>query len=157
MASAPFSTEPPVTVDPARSGPDPALGAVLAPRFWVAAGVVILGIALLTLKPLWGGAPWLTATVVLFGLVLALQTALLRLQFAHAELLVWRGSTCIRRFPYAEWISWRLFWPPVPVIFYFREQSSIHLLPMLFEAEALAEQLRRHLPHLSPESPPDNA
>ena len=88
----------------------------------------------------------------LFGLVLALQTALLRLQFAPEELLVWRGSTCIRRFPYAEWIGWRLFWPPLPVIFYFREQRSIHLLPMLFEAEALAEQLRRHLPHLSPET-----
>ncbi|CAK6697625.1 DUF3119 family protein [Synechococcus sp. CCY9201] len=152
MASAPSPSEPPVIDDPASSGPDPAIGTVLAPRYWVSAGVVVLGIALLALQPLWGGVLWVTVAVALFGLVLALQTALLRLQFAPAELLVWRGSTCIRRFPYAEWIAWRLYWPPVPVIFYFREQRSIHLLPMLFEAEALAEQLRRHLPHLSPET-----
>ena len=164
MASDPFSAAPPVTVDPsnppvthepAPSGPDPAIGAVLAPRYWVSAGVVLLGIAaLLALKPLWSGALWLASAVALFGLVLALQTALLRLQFAPAELLVWRGSTCIRRFPYAAWLGWKLFWPAVPVLFYFREQRSIHLLPLLFDAATLRQQLEQHVsPPTAPERP----
>jgi hypothetical protein len=31
------------------------------------------------------------------------------------------------------------------VLFYFREQRSIHLLPVLFDASTLQEQLNRHV------------
>ena len=48
-------------------------------------------------------------------------------------------------FPYADWLGWKLFWGPVPVLFYFREQQSIHLLPVLFDATSLREQLNRHI------------
>jgi hypothetical protein len=34
------------------------------------------------------------------------------------------------------------------VLFYFRERQSIHLLPVLFDATALREQLARRLPEL---------
>jgi hypothetical protein len=36
----------------------------------------------------------------------------------------------------------------VPVLFYFREQKSIHLLPVLFDATALRQQLETRLPQL---------
>jgi hypothetical protein len=36
------------------------------------------------------------------------------------------------------------------VLFYFREERSIHLLPVLFDAASLREQLRRRLPALAP-------
>jgi hypothetical protein len=76
------------------------------------------------------------------------QSALLRLVFSDDALLVWRQETLLRRFPYSDWLGWRLFWPAVPVLFYFREQKSIHLLPVLFDATALRQQLETRLPQL---------
>jgi hypothetical protein len=127
------------------SGPDPDAGVILAPRPWVPIGVLVLGAALLPLQQAWVGAPFTAAAVGLFGLFLLLQTVLLRLQFSAEALLVWRGSTLLRRFPYAEWIGWRVFWSPLPVLFYFRERRSPHLLPVLFDATALRQQLELHL------------
>jgi hypothetical protein len=43
--------------------------------------------------------------------------------------------------------------PAVPVLFYFRERQSIHLLPVLFDATALREQLERRL---QPPQPPSS-
>ena len=120
-------------------------GLTLEPRYGVPIGVILLGAGCLALLPLWGGARWLALALALFGGFLALQTAQLRLQFADAELVVRRNATVIRRFPYAEWLGWRLFWPAVPVLFYFREERSIHLLPVLFNATALRERLQHHL------------
>ena len=123
-------------------------GVVLAPRYGVPIGVVVLGLGCLALLPLWGGALWLAGVVVVLGLFLFLQAALLRLEFAPDALLVWRQTSLLRRFPYADWQGWKLFWPAVPVLFYFREQRSIHLLPMLFDATSLREQLDHHLSSL---------
>ena len=107
----------------------------LQPRFWVPLGVVGLGLAC-------GLLSWIAAAVVvLFGLFLMLQTALLRLRFEAEALVVTRSSTEIRRFPYRDWMNWQVFWPVLPVLFYFREVKSIHFLPMLFDANALNEQL----------------
>lgn len=124
---------------------DPELGVTLAPRVWVPLGVVALGLALLPVAPRWGGVPVLALLVSLFGLFLLLQSQLLRLQFSEEALLVWRQQSLLRRFPYAEWLGWKLFWGPLPVLFYFREQRSIHLLPVLFDATTLREQLTRRL------------
>jgi hypothetical protein len=138
-------------VDPTASvpvGPTPAetAGVILAPRAWVPIGVLLLAPAsLLLLLPRWSGAPWLAAAVGVFGVFLLLQTALLRLQFGVDALLVWRRNTLLRRFPYEDWLGWTLFWWPLPVLFYFREQRSIHLLPVLFDATALRQQLDLHL------------
>jgi hypothetical protein len=59
--------------------------------------------------------------------------------------VVRRGGQEIRRFPYDQWLAWQVFFPPLPALFYFREQNSPHLLPMLFEATALRQQLERHV------------
>ena len=120
-------------------------GVVLAPRYGVPIGVVVLGLGCLALLPLWSGALWLAGGLVVFGLFLILQTALLRLEFAPDALLVWRQTSLLRRFPYTDWLGWKLFWPALPMLFYFREQGSIHLLPVLFDARSLREQLDHHL------------
>ena len=127
----------------------------LQPRFWVPLGVVGLGLAC-------GLLNWIAAAVVvLFGCFLMLQTALLRLRFETKALVVTRSGDEIRRFPYSDWMGWRVFWPAVPVLFYFREVNSIHFLPMLFDANALREQLTTRIgpsgTHLKEAAPPADA
>ena len=127
----------------------------LQPRFWVPLGVVGLGLAC-------GLLNWIAAAVVvLFGCFLMLQTALLRLRFETEALVVTRSGDEIRRFPYSDWMGWRVFWPAVPVLFYFREVNSIHFLPMLFDANALREQLTTRIgpsgTHLKEAAPPADA
>ena len=127
----------------------------LQPRFWVPLGVVGLGLAC-------GLLSWIAAAVVvLFGCFLMLQTALLRLRFEAEALVVTRSGDVIRRFPYSDWMGWRVFWPAVPVLFYFREVNSIHFLPMLFDANALIEQLTTRIgpsgTHLKEAAPPADA
>jgi len=119
--------------------PDPDQGLILAPRIWLPLAVIALGVAALLLTV------WLALVVSLFGLFLLIQSQILRLQFTTDALLVWRGATVLRRFPYSEWLTWSLFWGPVPVLFYFREQRSIHFLPVLFDATSLREELNRHV------------
>jgi len=128
----------------------PGTGDVLAPSVGVPIGVVMVGAACLGLWPVWSGAPWLAGIVAVFGLFLLLQTALLRLEFTGDSLLVWRQASLLRAFPYAEWLGWRVFWPGLPVLLFFREQRSIHLLPVLFDPVGLRRQLERHLGHLGP-------
>jgi len=110
---------------------------------------VVLGIPRATGLPL--STPWLAAVAVaslltgLFGLTLLVQAALIRLEFNDNALTVGRQGPVIRRFPYQQWLGWRLFWPAVPMLFYFREVNGIHFLPVLFKPEALEEQLRYHI------------
>jgi hypothetical protein len=121
----------------------------LSPHYGVALGVVALGLSCLGRLPLWGGAPVLALLISLFGLFLLLQSAVLRLEFTEEALLVKRQDSLLRRFPYDAWLGWRLFWPGLPVLFYFREQRSIHLLPVLFNPTTLRQQLTERLPHLA--------
>jgi hypothetical protein len=120
----------------------------------VALAVVILGVGCLALQPLWSGAPLLALAVSAFGLFLLLQTAVLRLEFGADALLVRRQDQLLRRFPYSDWMGWRLFWPGLPALFYFREERSIHLLPVLFDPVTLQSQLRQRLPHLARDAAP---
>ena len=99
--------------------------------------VVALGVALLPL-PL---SPWPTVVVVLFGVFLLIQTASLRLEFEERALIVWQNGRELRRFPYDQWLTWRLFAPWLPGLLYFRETQSIHFLPILFSPKQLREQL----------------
>jgi hypothetical protein len=134
---------------------DPASGSTvtLAPRYWVPMGVTLLGPAALLSSPLWDGARWLCLALVVFGGFLLLQAGLLRLRFTDDALLVLRLEKEIRRFPYAEWTGWRIFWPPLPVLFYFREIRSLHLLPVLFDATELRSQLEQRVTASQPASP----
>jgi len=119
--------------------PDPDQGVILEPSPWLPLAVIALGAPALLLNG------WMALVVSLFGLFLLIQSQILRLQFTADALLVWRGATVLRRFPYSEWLNWTVFWGPVPVLFYFREQRSIHFLPVLFDATSLREQLNRHV------------
>jgi hypothetical protein len=149
-------TPPDPNPTPAAAGPTPlptegGADVTLEPRYGVPLGVTLLGPLLLPLQGLWDGSRWLILAVVLFGGFLLLQAALLRLRFEAEALVVLRSGTEIRRFPYSDWIGWRLFWPKLPVLFYFREQRSPHLLPMLFEAAELQRQLEQRIPPTAPQ------
>ena len=113
--------------------------------------VVVFGAALLPL-PL---HPWPTLVVVLFGVFLLIQTASLRLEFEERALIVWQNSRELRRFPYDQWLTWRLFAPWLPGLLYFRETQSIHFLPILFSPKDLREQLELRVGAL--EVPASNA
>jgi len=137
--SSPISTAPQATPPPSDSD------ITLEPRYWVPMGVTLLGPASLLSAPLWGGSRWLCLAMVLFGGFLLLQAGILRLRFSGDALLVLRLDQEIRRFPYAEWTGWRVFWPALPALFYFREIRSIHLLPVLFDADELRRQLEQRV------------
>ena len=113
--------------------------------------VVAFGLALLPL-PL---SPWPTVVVVLFGVFLLIQAASLRLEFEEKALIVWQNSRELRRFPYDQWLTWRLFAPWLPGLLYFRETQSIHCLPTLVSPGELREQLELRVGAL--EVPASNA
>jgi hypothetical protein len=157
MTAAPPPLPPSGDPNPEQSPPPPVeatAAQTLSPHYGVALAVVILGLAALALQPLWSPAPLLALAISGFGLFLLLQTSLLRLEFSDDALLVRRRDALLRRFPYSEWKGWRLFWPGLPALFYFREERSIHLLPVLFDPAALQSQLRQRLPHLAADAAP---
>jgi hypothetical protein len=146
--TAPAETAP-AEISPAETAPAKTASAetvALEPRYWVPLGVSLLGPLLLPLLPLWSPARWLALLLVAFGGFLLLQSAWLRLVFEPEALVVRRQDQEIRRFPYSDWRAWRLFWPSLPILFYFREVRSIHFLPMLFDATALRQQLEQRVP-----------
>ncbi len=107
--------------------------------------VILLFSAALLLLPL---RPLPTLVLSLFSVFLLVQTYSLKLEFSETDLVVRRGQNELRRFPYREWMTWRLFAPWLPGLFYFRETKSIHFLPILFKPEELREQLEQRVGHL---------
>ena len=93
--------------------------------------------------------------VALFGLFLLIQSVSLKLEFAEAALVVWQNGRELRRFPYDQWLAWRLFASWLPGLFYFRETKSIHFLPILFNPTQLRDQLEQKVGAL--EVPANNA
>jgi hypothetical protein len=155
MTAAPAPSPPAGDPKPEPTLPVEAAASVtLSPHYGVALAVVLLGLAALALQPLWSPAPLLALAISGFGLFLLLQTTLLRLEFSDDALLVRRRDALLRRFPYSEWKGWRLFWPGLPALLYFREERSIHLLPVLFDPVTLQSQLRQRLPHLAADAAP---
>ncbi|MDB9310405.1 DUF3119 family protein [Aphanizomenon sp. CS-733/32] len=90
--------------------------------------------------------PWLGGILTLLGLFLMLQAVTLRFQFTSTDFDLYRGEKLIRRFPYQEWQNWRIFWNPVPILFYFKEVNSIHFLPILFDPKTLKSCLEERCP-----------
>ncbi len=93
--------------------------------------------------------PWVGLAIALFGLFLLYQTVSLQVYFTPTELDIYRGDTLLRRFPYSDWSNWRIFWQPVPILFYFREVKSIHFLPILFDPKMLQVCLESRIPQKS--------
>lgn len=111
--------------------------------------VLIVAAPLVLLLQQWVGlALSLTVSLVsaLFGLFLFFQAVTIRLQFTATALDIYRSEKMIRRFPYQDWQNWRIFWTPVPILFYFKEVKSIHFLPVLFDPKMLKTSLEQRCP-----------
>jgi Protein of unknown function (DUF3119) len=89
---------------------------------------------------------WVGLPILVFAVFLGIQAATLRLHFTPSALELYRGQTQIRFFPYIDWYYWKIYWPAVPILFYFREVNSIHFLPMLFDPNLLAQCLNTYCP-----------
>lgn len=109
----------------------------LEPSYSLPIALVLIAVPLFLLQP------WVSGAIALFGLFLLFQAATLRLRFTETALDIFRGETLIRRFPFQEWQNWRIFWSPVPILFYFKEVKSIHFLPILFDPKTLEACLRQ--------------
>lgn len=149
-----MALSPPAEADTGADAPaDGGEAITLAPRFGVPLGLALLAALVLVGTSRWSGALWLGLAMLAFAAFLLLQAALLRLRFSADALLVLRSGQEIRRFPYDAWLAWRLFSPALPVLFYFREQRSPHLLPVLFDATTLRTELERRVPLPVPPRP----
>jgi Protein of unknown function (DUF3119) len=119
---------------------------VLNPSYRLPIGLAIAALPL-TLLSIWAALP-----IFLFALFLGIQATILRLHFTATDLEIYRGQTQIRTFPYADWYHWEIYWPAVPILFYFREVNSIHFLPVLFDPAALAQCLSDRCPRKAPQN-----
>ena len=119
-------------------------GVILSPSHKLPLIITAIG-PLLLLLPI---KPWPTILTSSFGLFLLLQSFTLKLQFTKSDLVVLQLGKELRRFPFKNWISWRLFFPQLPGIFYFREEASPHLLPILFNPKELEAQLKSRVGNL---------
>lgn len=127
----------------AASQPANSESVVLTPSYHIPLGLVVLAIPLLWVQA------WASLVLTVFGLFLLWQAVSLRLCFSATDLDIYRGETRIRRFPYADWQNWRIWWRGFPILLYFREVQSIHFLPILFSPTQLRECLERHCPQVS--------
>ncbi|MGB3636894.1 MAG: DUF3119 family protein [Rivularia sp. (in: cyanobacteria)] len=115
----------------------------LKPSYNIPIVLIIGSIPLLLIgQPIAGGI------IGLFGLFLMYQAVTLRLQFTATDLDLVRGDKLLRRFPYSEWLNWRIFWNVVPILFYFKEIKSIHFLPILFDPKTLKACLEERCPRI---------
>ena len=109
----------------------------ISPAFQLPIILIILSFMLLFLNI----GFWPTIVSGSFSFFLLLQTFTLRIKITNEAFVVLQLGKEIRTFPFKNWISWKLFFPIIPVIFYFREKSSPHLLPILFNPEQLKNEL----------------
>ena len=112
----------------------------LRPRYTIPIVLVLTGIPAIVVSP------WVAALISLFGLFLMIQTSAIRLEFTVSGLDVLRNGNRFRQFPYRDWLNWKIFWSPVPILFYFREVNSIHFIPVLFNTQELRDCLERYVP-----------
>lgn len=112
----------------------------LTPSYTLPLAIVGLAIPLIWVQI------WLSLAIALFGIFLMIQAATLRLRLTPTDLDIYRGDSLIRRFPYQDWQNWQVFWPSIPVLFYFKEVKSIHFLPILFNPQTLRTCLEERVP-----------
>ncbi len=110
----------------------------ITPSFQLPIILIILSFMLLFLKI--GFIPTIVSAS--FSFFLLLQSFTLRIKITKNDFIVLQFGKEIRKFPFKNWLTWKLFLPKLPGIFYFREKSSPHLLPILFNPDQLKEQLQ---------------
>ena len=111
---------------------------ILSPSYRLPIFIILIGLLFL-ITPF---HPWPTILISSFGFFLLLQSFTLRLKFTKNDLIVIQLGRELRRFPFKNWIAWRIILPKLPGFLYFREEASPHLLPIVFEVNSLREQLR---------------
>ena len=111
---------------------------IIAPSFQLPIILIVLSCSLLFLKI--GTLPTIISAS--FSFFLLLQSFTLRIKITQEDFIVLQLGKEIRRFPFKNWLTWKFFLPSLPGIFYFREKSSPHLLPILFNCEQLRNQLK---------------
>ncbi len=116
----------------------------LTPSYRLPSAIIAISL-LITILPIKTGG--IGIVLALLGLFLLYQTATIRLVFTATALEVRRNDSLLKTFPYAEWESWRIFYLPLPILFYFKEVNSIHFLPVLFDSTELQECLAAHVTH----------
>ena len=117
----------------------------LSPSYKIPLALILLAVPVIAMQL------WLGLAILLLGLFLTLQAAIIRLKFTATTLDVYRGQTLIRSFPYQEWQNWCIFWPQVPILFYFKETKSIHFLPIIFNVSTLHACLEERCPLPEPQ------
>jgi hypothetical protein len=127
-------------VTSAASSPTSTQTVELSPSYTLPLVLIVAALPLLLVQI------WVSLAIALFGFFLLFQTATIRLQFTETALDIYRSQTLIRSFPYQDWQNWRIFWPTVPILFYFKEVKSIHFLPILFDPKMLRTCLEQRCP-----------
>ena len=110
---------------------------IISPSFQLPIILIVLSFMLLFLKI--GSLPTIVSAS--FSFFLLLQSFTLRIKITSDDFIVLQLGKEIRTFPFKNWISWKFFLPVIPGIFYFREKSSPHLLPILFNPKQLKDEL----------------
>jgi len=113
----------------------------ISPSFQLPIILIVLSFMLLFLDI----GIWPTIVSSAFSFFLLLQAFTLRINITKEDFIVLQLGKEIRRFPFKNWIAWKLFLPYLPGIFYFREKSSPHLLPILFNPKQLKEELLKQV------------
>ena len=116
----------------------------ISPSFQLPIILLILSFMLLFLNI----GYWPTILFSSFSLFLLLQSFTLRIKITSEDFVVLQLGKVIRTFPFKNWISWKFFLPIIPGIFYFREKSSPHLLPILFDPVQLKSELMKKVESL---------
>ena len=111
---------------------------ILSPSYRLPIFIIFIGLLFLV-TPF---HPWPTILISSFGFFLLLQSFTLKLKFTQEDLIVIQLDNELRRFPFKNWIAWKIIFPQLPGLLYFREEASPHLLPILFEVNSLREQLK---------------
>ena len=109
----------------------------ITPSFQLPLILIFLSFMLLFLKI----GIWPTIISASFSFFLLLQAFTLRIKITNEDFVVLQLGKEIRTFPFKNWISWKFFFPSIPGIFYFREKSSPHLIPILFNPTQLKDEL----------------
>jgi Protein of unknown function (DUF3119) len=136
MVKIPYSSQVHPAMTTTQSG-----STTLNPSYKLPIGLIIIALAVLFL-PIHARA--LGIVLALLGLFLLYQSTTIRLVFTAVALEVKRNDQLLQTFPYDEWQSWKIFWPAVPILFYFKEVNSIHFLPVLFDPQQLRDCLALH-------------
>ena len=121
----------------------------ISPSFQLPIILIILSLMLLFLNI----GYWPTIVSASFSFFLLLQACTLRIQITNEDFVVLQLGKEIRRFPFTNWISWKFLLPTIPIIFYFRETSSPHLLPILFNPGQLKNELLNKVESLEIKNP----